>query len=96
MLESGRGLLPLLYGMAILAVFNLLGNSDESLRVVILCYSGLSLLGAVLSWLTVQKEDTEDKAQEKVSLRDVIKVVKMPAAWMIGIIIFSSYNLYVG
>lgn len=96
MLESGRGLLPLLYGMAILSVFNLFGNSDESLKVVILCYSGLALLGAVLSWLTIKKENTKEETREKISVKDVLKVVKMPSAWMIGIIIFSSYNLYVG
>ncbi len=96
MLESGRGLLPLLYGMAILSVFNLFGNSDESLKVVILCYSGLALLGAVLSWLTIKKENTKEETREKISVKDVLRVVKMPSAWMIGIIIFSSYNLYVG
>lgn len=95
-LESGRGLLPLLYGMAILSVFNMLGNSNESLRIVILCYSGLSLIGAILSWLTIKKENVEEETQEKVSLKDVFKVVKMPSAWMVGIIIFASYNLYIG
>lgn len=95
-LESGRGLLPFLYGMVILAVFNSIGANDAGIKTVIVCYSILALLGAILSWFSIKGNNSEEGEKVKITAKDVLRVIKMPTVWMIGLIIFSSYILYVG
>lgn len=93
-LEGGRGLIPMLYGLAILAVFNGLGAATIGFRAVIIGYSVVSILAGilVLLFLSDPKQEREDKKGS--IFQDILQIIKMPSIWLIALIIFSSYIMY--
>lgn len=101
LLESGRGLLPLLYGFAILAVFTAMTktatpeNSIQAVRWVFILYSALCIIGGVLT-LFFEAEKPGELQTKRSVLKDISHVIRIPAVWLIALIIFSSYTLYIG
>ncbi len=96
-LESGRGLLPILYGMVILAIFNFLGAELLGLKGVMLSYSILEIIGGIFVWFVIkEKNHSQDNTKVGAGLKDVVAVMKIPSVWLLAIIIFASYTLYTG
>jgi predicted MFS family arabinose efflux permease len=95
-LETGRGFSEVISAMAILAVFGLLGSTTFALSMVIVQFN--VILG-VLVWFTIDDEaggrNVEDD-QAKVGLEEIVAVLKMPAVWLIAIIILCGYCAYWG
>jgi len=94
-LESGRGLLPILYGMIILQIFNFLGSDLLGLKGVIFSYAVLELLGGIFVWFVI-KDAPQDKIKTSANIKEVLAVMRIPGVWLLAIIIFSSYTLYTG
>ncbi len=101
-LESGRGLIPIIYGMAILALFTAAGASVLALKTVILCFSTLCVGGGILSWFAI-KDDPQaevvtktEEPKQQVTAADVVTVLKMPQVWLCALVIFCAYNVYIG
>lgn len=95
--ESGTGLMPIIYGMAILAIFNSTGATLVSFRYVIIGYSVLTLIGALLAWFGIPENNTESDEKDEndtVHLRDLKTVIKMPNLWLLSIVIFSTISVY--
>ncbi|EHG2955530.1 MFS transporter [Salmonella enterica subsp. diarizonae serovar 53:r:z35] len=95
-LEAGRGLLPVFYGLLIVSVFNYFSASIQGLKNVILCYTLLELLGALYVWMVIPVQDTSEGEKTGASLKDVIAVTRSKELWLLSLIIFSSYILYTG
>ncbi len=98
-LETGRGFGEVLSSMAILAVFGLLGSDKFALSMVIVQFSVLIFVLGILAWFTIGDEAGGQNAtddQPKVGLKDIIAVMKMPAVWLIAIVILSGYCAYWG
>jgi len=98
-LETGRGFGEIFSSMATLAVFGWLGSNMFALSVVIVQFSVFIIILGVLSWITIDAESggrnvTED--QLKVGTREVLLVLKMPAVWLIAVIILSAYCAFWG
>jgi sugar phosphate permease len=98
-LETGRGLGELISSIAILAVFGLLGSNRFALSMVIVLFSALIFVLGILAWFTI--EDAADGAdakvdQPKVGIRDIVAVLRMPAVWLIAVIILCGYCAYWG
>lgn len=98
-LETGRGFGEVLSSMAILAVFGLLGSNTFALSMVIVQFSVLILVLGVLAWFTIDDDAggqniAED--QPKVGMKEILAVLKMPAVWLIAIVILAAYCAYWG
>lgn len=97
-LEGGRGLLPMIWGMAILTLFNYLGGEIAGIRGAILAYSGITLLAGflILFFFKERKvEDESDASTEKGNLKEeLLYVLKLPGLWLLAVIIFACYTLY--
>ncbi|NTW72172.1 MAG: MFS transporter [Eubacteriaceae bacterium] len=95
--ESGTGLMPILYGMIILYIFNTSGAGILSMRWAIIGYAILTILSAVLAWIFIPdhkpSEDNTEKAAG-VKFDDIKKIVKTPNLWLLAIIIFSTISVY--
>ena len=97
-LEGGRGLLPMIWGMAILTLFNYLGGEIAGIRGAILAYSGFTLLAGflILFFFKERKvEDESDASTEKGNLKEeLLYVLKLPGLWLLAVMIFACYTLY--
>ena len=98
-LETGRGFGELFSSMAILFVFGLLGSNAFALSMVIVQFSVLILVLGILAWFAIDDEAggrNQVPDQPKVGARDILAVLKMPAVWLIAVIILAGYCAYWG
>ncbi|MCH9693576.1 MAG: MFS transporter [Gammaproteobacteria bacterium] len=98
-LETGRGLGEVLSSMAFLAVFGALGSNEFALSTVITLFSALILILGVLSWFSIEDDaggQVNATDQPKVGFKEILTVLKMPAVWLIAVVILSGYCAYWG
>jgi nitrate/nitrite transporter NarK len=99
-LESGRGIAEVVSSMAFLAVFAKLGSGSHALSRVILLFSFLNIGIGLMAWFTLDGPGRDDpgegKSRQKVGLREVLTVLKMPAVWLVSIVILAAYSSYWG
>jgi len=98
-LETGRGFGELFSMMAFLAVFSLLGSNRFALAMVIVQFSVLILVLGILAWFTIDDEAGGQNVaddQPKVGIQDIVAVLRMPAVWLIAVIILCGYCAYWG
>ena len=99
LLEGGRGLGEVIPATVLLGVFVVLGSSDAALSMVVVQYSAVFILLAIVSWFVL--DDSVDRASatkqnQKVGVAEVIAVLKMPVVWLIAIVILTAYCAYWG
>lgn len=63
-------------------------------KYVVWLYSAASIICGILLFLLVDDKKEEASSEENASFKSVIKVVTMPKAWLIGLIIFSTYLVF--
>ena len=96
-LETGRGLGEVLSSMALLAVFGALGSSAFALSTVISILSSIIVLLGVMAWFTFDDEvGGQEEGQPSVGLKEIVAVLKLPAVWLIAVIILAGYCAYWG
>ena len=98
-LETGRGFGELFSSMAILFVFGMLGSNAFALSMVIVQFSVLILVLGVLAWFSIDDEaggQYQVADQPKVGAKEIFAVLKMPAVWLIALIILAGYCAYWG
>ena len=83
-----------------LFIFSRFSNDIAGFKAVIISYGVMNILAAVLTFFlyeeTITDDDKEEVVKEKVTIKDIIYVLKMPQIWIVSILIFCSYGLYVG
>ncbi|NPV28646.1 MAG: MFS transporter [Firmicutes bacterium] len=101
-LEAGRNLITVVVVAGALALFAKMGSNAIGLRWAIILLSVGVFIIALLSWFSIsdqqevaQEESSDDK--EQVPLWEgITRVVKLPAVWMVMLIILSAYVTSVG
>ncbi|MBB1202275.1 MFS transporter [Enterobacteriaceae bacterium 89] len=91
-IEGGRGLSASLVAFSTIALFTWMGGKTSDFSIIINIYSVLILLSGVLCWFLLDDNPAEIKSGD--IIRDILMVLKMPAAWMIAGIIFCIYTCY--
>jgi MFS transporter, GlpU family, inner membrane protein len=99
-LESARGVGELAILSAFLAVFAKLGSGRFALARVIVLFSTTDILIGVMAWFTLADITREDGGpspkHSKIGLRDVLIALRMPAVWLISVVILAAYSAYWG
>lgn len=96
-LESGRGIAELLSSTIFLAIFAWLGSNATALAQVINLFAVTNILLAAMAWLILDDEVFHaEGAKQKVGLQEVLAVLKMPAVWLIAIVVMTAYSAYWG
>jgi nitrate/nitrite transporter NarK len=99
-LESGRGITEVLSSTALLAVFAEMGSGNLALSWVIILFSALNIAIGIMTWFSLEDSAQDHAAgkeqSEKIGLKDIIKVLKMPVVWLISIVILAAYSAYWG
>ena len=96
LLEGGRGAVDTVTSFATVALFTALGSSIASLRQVILVISILCLIGSVLVMIFISDEIPGSGDDAKINIHEILAVLKLPAVWLISLVILCNYAIYTG
>lgn len=81
-------------------VFSRFSNDIAGFKSVIIFYGAMNILSAVLTYFlyeeTMTDNDLENAKSDKINLKDIGYVLKLPQIWIVSILIFCAYGLYVG
>ena len=75
-----------------LYLFEAFGDVTVGFQYVVWLYSGLSILCGVLIGFLVKEKKVA--GADNTTLREILSAVKMPKAWLIGIIVFCTYIVF--
>ena len=95
-MEGGRGIINALHLAITLAVFNFFSKTAGNLaglNGVITFYSIVVILLGILTFLLMKNDKEQTKKGEKLSLQQVIDVLKMPAVWILSLILCCTYTM---
>lgn len=94
--EGGRGVANALHMAAATAIFGFFAAkmmAGAGIRWIIVFYSICPIIcGILFIFLLKNPAGTEKKETAKMKLSDIIRVLKMPAVWMMIIITFTTYT----
>ncbi|MGI9249952.1 MAG: MFS transporter [Pseudohongiellaceae bacterium] len=109
LLEGGRGLLAAALASIGVLIFSFaypddyeaatLADKELALRIVIYMYATVTALTGFLIWFVIPEESANNNstaAQQPSALHHVVRVIKMPAVWLHGLIIMCAYVAYKG
>lgn len=95
-MEGGRGIVNALHLAITLAIFNFFSKTAGNLaglNGVITFYSIVVILLGILTFLLMKNDKKQTKKGEKLSFRQVIDVLKMPAVWILSLILCCTYTM---
>jgi nitrate/nitrite transporter NarK len=98
-LEAGRGLASVIPGSILLGVFAWMGSTQMALATVISTWSAIIVLCGVAAWFVLE-DDVPSRAEQSAGTQSgpgwkaVVEVLKMPAVWLIAIIIISANTAF--
>lgn len=99
-LEAGRGVVDVVIAFGALAVFQLFGEGRSGMQAGILFYAGAAIVVGAVTYLAVGDEDqiraTDGASANSAVLSGIRHVVRDPATWMAGMVIFFVYATYAG
>ncbi|MEM8927196.1 MAG: MFS transporter [Bacteroidota bacterium] len=105
LLDGGRGLTGALFGLLGVFVFSIflgidildasLADRQNAFTYVIYTASGIIILIGVLVWLFMKSEvDEQEILVERITLRELKQVLKLPSVWLLMVIILFAYVGY--
>jgi nitrate/nitrite transporter NarK len=96
LLEAGRGVSEAAIGSLFIWVFAQLGGDVPAFSRVIVIYSMLHIALGILAWRVIAPGAPVRDANGGAGLSDFIAAMKMPAVWLISVIVMTSYSAYWG
>ena len=95
LLEGGRGIINVAIAFIALYFYGRLEETVTGITAILVGTSILCILSAVLIWLIVP-DRLNGSGGDRIKIRDVGKVLKMPAVWVNAIVVLSCYSVYIG
>ena len=97
LLEGSRGVVNCLLSFAALYFYNKLGETVAGVTGVLVGCGILCIISAILVWIVVpDKVNVVTKEEDKIHLKDIGKVLKLPAVWVLSIVVLACYSVYIG
>ena len=98
-LEAGRGLAGVVPSSILLVLFAWMGSTQMALATVISAWSTIIILCGVAAWFVLEddipsREERSNGEQSGQGWKPVMQVLKMPAVWLIAIIIISANTAF--
>lgn len=105
LLDGGRGLTGALFGVLGVLIFSLFISENieaapltarkEAFKYVIYCSAGVITIIGILTWFFMKSGTDETEIQlERISVAQISSVLKLPAVWLLMIIILCAYVGY--
>lgn len=83
-----------------LFIFSRFNNNVDGFKAVIVSYGVMNIVGAALTYFFydehLEESEGEKSEDSKISVKDILYVLKLPQVWVVSIVIFCAYGLYVG
>lgn len=95
LLEGGRGVVNVMIAFIALFVYGKLGESVSGVTFILIGTCVLCFLSSILVWFIIP-DKLEESSGDKIKFKDVGTVLKIPAVWIIAIIVLSCYSVYIG
>lgn len=96
--EALRGIISGVVGFVFLALLGFYTNQVAGIQMVLIVFGGIYTLFAVLSLLFLPKGEKavvdislEEKKEGNSTLKNCIKVLKLPGTWLVSLFMFSCY-----
>ncbi len=100
LLEGGRSLTDMVGTSIVLLIFKFSGADDAALSENIIILSLATLFFSLFVWRFMKDDlSQQENAQEqlpKVTKKEILETLKLPAVWLISIIIMAAYSGYWG
>lgn len=94
-LDGGRGFVASLFASAAVLILALsTANNQSSLQGVILFYSLVTFIAALVIWLLIPESESEANQKQAVSRRHILEVLKNTNVWLQGGIVVAAYCGY--
>lgn len=94
LLEGGRGVINVAVAFIALYFYGKLGETVAGVAGIIVGTSILCFVAAILAWFIIP--DKVAGAADRIQVKDICKVLKIPAVWIIAIVVLSCYSVYIG
>lgn len=94
LLEGSRGLVNVIIAFVALYFYGKMGESVGGMQGIIVAFSILCIISAVLAWIVIPNR--VEGAGDSIHLKDVGTVLKIPAVWIIALIVMTCYSVYIG
>lgn len=95
LLEGGRGVINVIVAFVALFVYGKLGETVSGVTFILIGTCVLCFISSLLIWFTVP-DKLNGSSGDKIQVKDIGKVLKLPAVWIIAIIVLSCYSVYIG
>ena len=95
-LEAGRGISEALLATVLIAIFAQLGGDVSAFSKIIIIYSALHIALGVIAWRVIAPGAPLRDEAARSGLQDFVAAAKMPAVWLIAIVVMTSYCAYWG
>lgn len=92
--EGLSGIAGTLISFIGLYLFGKIADISVGFKYVVWLYSVASILSGILLYFLIEDKKEESSSDEPLTLKTLSKVVTMPKAWLIGLIIFSTYLVF--
>ena len=98
-LQTGRSISDVIVSLPILAIFGILGSGVFALSMVIVQISVITIIAGIAAWCVLSNEDGGENTEIlsfASSIKEIISVLKMPAVWLIAVVVLAAYSAYWG
>ncbi|ENY8811588.1 nitrate/nitrite transporter [Clostridioides difficile] len=92
--EGLSGVSGTLISFICLYFFGKFAEITVGFKYVVWLYSAASIICGILLFFLVEEKKDSGASDEGLSIKSLLKVVTMPKAWLIGLIIFSTYLVF--
>lgn len=98
-MDGGRGIVNAVHLAITLAIFNFLSKAAGNLaglNGVIIFYSAVCIILGILVFCFMKEEKREKNSEEKterLNLKQIVEVVRMPAVWILSLILCCTYTM---
>ena len=96
LLEAGRGVSEALLATLLVAIFAQLGGDVPAFSKIIIIYSMLHIALGIIAWRVIAPGAPTRDENAGSGLQDMIAAAKMPAVWLIAVVVMTSYCAYWG
>ena len=91
----GRALTVTILGFVSLGVFGYFEQGVSGMKAIIIFYSIITIVIGILAYFVLEDKVVANE-ESKISLKEMVKVLKYPAAWLAGALVFASWSVYIG
>lgn len=99
LLEFFVGITATVLSFVSVGIFSKYGGGIKGFRSTIIFFSISIIVIGILCMIFVQDEKpvkSEEKQVEKATNKEVFEVLKMPRVWLAGVLIFTTYSIFIG